>query len=62
MDEGFLPVPKAPQDRGTNAGGAFAAKYDGQCPGCNLPIHKGARVCMADTPDGRAAHHLRCVR
>ena len=42
MDEG----PVAPTTRRIPATieATFYARYDGQCPGCNLPIHVGSVV------------------
>jgi hypothetical protein len=32
----------------------FPAKYDGHCPGCNLPIHAGQMIAWV--PDARPTH------
>lgn len=38
-------------------GRPFLAKYDGQCPGCNLPIRAGVDRCVGD---GRRYYHEGC--
>lgn len=50
-------------DRSRHLTNTFPARYDGQCPGCNLPISVGQIIVMAWTgEDGdRKAYHKGCA-
>lgn len=39
-------------------GPVFTARFDGQCRGCNLPIHVGQAVVAGAPPNGLTVHYV----
>ena len=37
----------------------MVSRFDGHCPKCDQPIHKGERIIYY--PNGRKAYHYACV-
>lgn len=59
MDEGNIAPPPRPPALAPETGRSFTARFDGQCPGCNLPTRPGDWIVKMNDGTYQHAHHWR---